>query len=411
MGKMLNMKRAMIFEKPSGTIAIGGNMDIREKKFYNIFLKTAVKCLKKDSNEYLFTVTLPELKQALNVKEDDKNNTALKKIIKKMHKIDFEYNILNKDKNIRIEGYASLLDNIKFTTDIKTGAVTIRYSIPEEVRLSMIKKNGSFAKINTVIVKGLRSKHSVTLYELVQDYQKVEIPEMTIENFRKIFGVENKYSLMTDLKKRVLDVAVTELNDNENIDFLLSYELKKTGPKYTHIKFHVKPKPAKLKLDQQKDKIISEEIKENSDLSALLALVPEEYRTKKNLISLVLGSLEQKGKEYTQAQMEYTNKNAKKNYVAFLKKAIESDYAGVEQIEIEEMPIEEEDTVESLNEKYAGRSFYRNGTIYRIVEFMERDDKIVLIAEKPDGKKVIIANKSDNITSEFVEHALGLMEE
>ncbi len=395
MGKMPNMKRAMIFEKPSGTIAIGGNMDIREKKFYNIFLKTAVKCLKKDSNEYLFTVTLPELKQALNVKEDDKNNTALKKIIKKMHKIDFEYNILNKDKNIRIEGYASLLDNIKFTTDIKTGAVTIRYSIPEEVRLSMIKKNGSFAKINTVIVKGLRSKHSVTLYELAQDYQKVEIPEMTIEDFRKIFGVENKYKEMANLRKRVLDVAVSELNDNENIDFLVSYELRKTGKYYTHIKFHVKPKPAKIKLDQQKDKIITQEVKENPNLSVLLALIPEEYRAKKNLITVVLGGLEEKGKEYTQAQIEYTNKNAKKNYVAYLKKAIEKDYAGVEVIE---GAVVEEDN--EWKKKYLGKNIRLKGEdgLWEIVFVDEPDDEGIckVRAKNKEGREVWATIRIDN---------------
>ncbi len=403
----MKKKKVIILGKPSGAIAIVGDMNALQRKFYNVFLYVAKENLKKDVNKDYYSIHLIDI---INILELEKpNKQRLKQMIKDLVDIKIEYNYLRKDGETW--GISSVLNDVKVDFDDITGKTVISYAIPRVVRKAMINKNGMFAKIDLIVVKGLKSKYAILLYELIKDYDKVQVPILSMQDFRKMFGVEDKYSRMPDLRKYVLDPACEEINNNPNIDFTVSYKLIKDGKVYTHIKFHVKPKPAKLKLDQQKDKIITQEVKENPDLSVLLALIPEEYRAKKNLITVVLGGLEEKGKEYTQAQIEYTNKNAKKNYIAFLKKAIESDYACVEQIEIEEMPIEEEDIVESLNEKYAGRSFYRNGTIYRIIEFMERDDKIVLIAEKPDGKKVIIANKSDNITSEFVEHALGLMEE
>ena len=403
----MKKKKVIMLEKPSGAIAIVGDMNALQRKFYNVFLYVAKENLKKDVNKDYYSIHLIDI---INILELEKpNKQRLKQMIKDLVDIKIEYNYLRKDGETW--GISSVLNDVKVDFDDITGKTVISYAIPRVVRKAMINKNGMFAKIDLIVVKGLKSKYAILLYELIKDYDKVQVPILSMQDFRKMFGVEDKYSRMPDLRKYVLDPACEEINNNPNIDFTVSYKLIKDGKVYTHIKFHVKPKPAKLKLDQQKDKIITQEVKENPDLSVLLALIPEEYRAKKNLITVVLGGLEEKGKEYTQAQIEYTNKNAKKNYIAFLKKAIESDYACVEQIEIEEMPIEEEDIVESLNEKYAGRSFYRNGTIYRIIEFMERDYKIVLIAEKPDGKKVIIANKSDNITSEFVEHALGLMEE
>ncbi len=335
MGILDNMKRAVVLQKPSGTIAIGGDMDIRERKFYNVFLKVAEETLKKNPTQHIFTTTLTELKKALNVKEDDKNNTTLKKIIRRMHEIDFEYNVLGKDKII--EGYASLIDNVKFVTDLKTGVVTVSYSLPEDVRLSMIKKNGIYASINLVIVKGLKSKYSVVLYELIRDYEKVEIPKMSIADFRKIFGVENKYKEMANLRKRVLEPAVKELNENENIDFLVSYELEKQGKAYTSIKFHVKPKPAQLKLKQQAKKVISNELKENKEARELLALIPSEFKDKTKLVAIVLGGLKEKGKDYTKAQIEYVVKKFEtskvKDFIAYLKKALEEDYAGAERVE------------------------------------------------------------------------------
>ena len=336
MGILDSMKRAVVLQKPSGTIAIGGDMDIRERKFYNVFLKVAEETLKKNPTQHIFTTTLAELKKALSVKEDDKNNTTLKKIIRRMHEIDFEYNVLGKDKII--EGYASLIDNVKFVTDLKTGVVTVSYSLPEDVRLSMIKKNGIYASINLVIVKGLKSKYSVVLYELIRDYERVEIPKMSIADFRKIFGVEDKYKEMANLRKRVLEPAVNELNNNENIDFLVSYELEKQGRAYTHIKFHVKPKPVRLKLKQQAKAVFSEEVKENNDAKELLALIPSEFREKVKVVGAVLGCLEAKGKDYTRAQIEYTVEKYKtgkvKDFVIYLKKAIEEDWAGVEKVDI-----------------------------------------------------------------------------
>ena len=379
------MKRAVILQKPSGTIAIGGNMDIRERKFYNAFLKVAEEILKKDPKQHIFTTTLTELKKALNVKEKDKNNATLKKIIRRMHEIDFEYNVLGKDKII--EGYASLIDNVKFVTDLRTGTITVSYSLPEDVRLSMVKKNGIYASINLVVVKGLKSKYSVVLYELIRDYEKVEIPKMSITDFRKIFGVENKYKEMANLRRRVLEPAIKELNNNENIDFLVSYELIKQGKAYTHIKFHVKPKPAQIKLKQQAKKVLAEELKENTEAKELLAMIPPEYREKAKVVSVVLGGLKERGKDYTKAQIEYSVNKLKagkvKDFVIYLKKAIEEDYAGFERVETDILT--PEDAV-----GFSGYIYSKNGekVVVRIghVEKDEDGDYLVRLDRADTGE-------------------------
>jgi len=382
------MKRAVILQKPSGTIAIGGNMDIRERKFYNAFLKVAEEILKKDPKQHIFTTTLTELKKALNVKEKDKNNATLKKIIRRMHEIDFEYNVLGKDKII--EGYASLIDNVKFVTDLRTGTITVSYSLPEDVRISMVKKNGIYASINLVVVKGLKSKYSVVLYELIRDYEKVEIPKMSITDFRKIFGVENKYKEMANLRRRVLEPAIKELNNNENIDFLVSYELIKQGKAYTHIKFHVKPKPTQIKLKQQAKKVLSEELKENTEAKELLAMIPPEYREKAKVVSVVLGGLKERGKDYTKAQIEYTVEKYKagkvKDFVIYLKKAIEEDYAGFERVETDILT--PEDAV-----GFSGYIYGKNGekVVVRI-GYVEKDE---------DGDYLVRLDRAD--TGELYE--------
>ena len=348
MGMLANVmkKNAVVLQKPSGTIAIRVDLDAIQRKFYDALLYIAKHELKENKEKKKFTVPLKDVKAILS-KDDkiNKNNSYYIEKLKEIKKKDAEYNILDKDKGLKIKGWVSLVSDLQVTEDEKAKVVNITFELPERIKWALVDPDGVYANINLVIVRGLKSKYAIILYELVKDYEKVEIPEMTIDNFRKLFNIENKYSKIPDLKRRVLEPAIKELNENENVDFLVSYELRKTGKVYTHIKFHVNPKPARVKLDQQAKKVLELEIKENDEIKELLALIPSEYRRKNNIVSLVLGSLKDNGKDYTKAQIEYAVNKLKagkiKSFSAYLKKAIEKDYAGFEEMDIDLVTVED----------------------------------------------------------------------
>ena len=334
-------KNAVILQKPSGIIAIRVDLNTIQRKFYNALLYTAKQDLKKDINKNEFTVTLTDLKTMLRKDgEADKNNSYYIAKLKELKRKDAEYNILGKDQNDwDIEGIVSLVSDLRIKKHKKTDRVVITFELANIIKRALIDPEGIYANINLVIVAGLKSRYAIILYELIKDYEKVQIPEMTIEDFRKLFNVENKYPKMPDLKRWVLEPAIRELNENENVDFLVSYELKKTGKTYTYIKFYVKPKPKKVKFEQQAKKVIEFEVKENDETKKLLALIPSEYRRRNNIVSLVLGSLKENGKEYIKAQIEYAVNKLKagkiKSFSAYLKNAIEKDYAGYEEVDID----------------------------------------------------------------------------
>ena len=308
-------RKAVVLQKPSGTIAIAGNMSVIEQKFYNGFLLVAKESLARDPRQHWFSVSLPTLKSLLNVKDDDKNNSYLKKIIRKMHKIEVEYNLLHKDQYI--EGFAHLLDNIEFNDKKRPDEpVVVRFSIPERVRLAMLEKNEIYATLNLVIVKGLRSRYSIILYELARDYEKTGIPNMTIARFRKLFGVEDKYSRVSHLKSRVLDPAVGELNHNRNVEFSIRYELIKRGNTYTHIRFFVSTKdPAMLERKVPED---------------LLSMVPDQYRI--HAYPLIQQFLD-RGRDYVERNLRYVVNQRPKNYLAYLSDALKNDYGLVMNVE------------------------------------------------------------------------------
>ena len=334
-------KKAVILFKPSGTIAIGGDLSKTQRKFYDGFLYYAKNALEKDINTRWFFTYLKNLKSLLDRDELGKDNKYLKNEIKKMKNINVEYNILKKDKTI--EGITSLILELEIITDNNTGEVLIKYNLPNMVREALLKDNKEalFAQINLIVKKNLKHKYSLIIYDLIKDYENVEIPTINIEEFRKILGVENKYKNFQDLKKRVINPVINEINCNPDIDWTIEYKLIKRGPKYVAIKFTKKRKPSIKKLEQEKTKKL-----ENGKIDIILGLIPEQYRKSvKNFLSSIINTYPI---DYIEAQINYTNNKNPENYVAYLKAAIKEDYANFQ--ELKEKEKEKKEKEKELNE-------------------------------------------------------------
>jgi len=91
----------------------------------------------------------------------------------------------------------------------------------------------------------LNSVYSVRLYELLVQWKKAKkTPCFELERFRGQMGVGvDEYAKMSDFKRRVLDLAVEEINNNTDIK--VSYEQEKKGKKIIGFKFKVFEKPKK----------------------------------------------------------------------------------------------------------------------------------------------------------------------
>jgi len=101
----------------------------------------------------------------------------------------------------------------------------------------------------------LNSVYSVRLYELVTQWRTAKkTPMFDLEIFRGQLGLGvTDYKKMNDFKKRVLDLAVNEINDKT--DLKISYKQVKEGRKIVGFKFKVlaKEKPKKVKQEGDRD--------------------------------------------------------------------------------------------------------------------------------------------------------------
>lgn len=97
-------------------------------------------------------------------------------------------------------------------------------------------------------IKDLNSTYALRIFEILMQWLSLgKTPPITIENLRTRLGIEeHQYKLMSDFKKRVLDHAIKEINDNTNIT--AAYEQHKEGRRIVGFTFKFKTK-TKLKKE------------------------------------------------------------------------------------------------------------------------------------------------------------------
>lgn len=88
----------------------------------------------------------------------------------------------------------------------------------------------------------LTSAYAVRLYELLIQWREVaKLPMFELDHFRQQLGLSNNELFrMSDFKKRVLDLAVSQIN--EHTDITVSYEQHKAGRVITGFTFSLKQK-------------------------------------------------------------------------------------------------------------------------------------------------------------------------
>ena len=92
-------------------------------------------------------------------------------------------------------------------------------------------------------ISELSTGYAIRLYELLICWRTTgKTPVIELDDFRKRMGVlDSEYQRMHDLKKRVLEPALEQIN--EHTDITASYEQHKKGRVITGFSFKFKPKP------------------------------------------------------------------------------------------------------------------------------------------------------------------------
>ena len=128
------------------------------------------------------------------------------------------------------------VDTIRYSR--KSGYIQLRFHRSMIPYLSQLTEQ--FTRYQLSAVAKMTSAHAVRLFELLAQYSNVREREVTIEQLRDWFKLENKYPLMADFRRWVIEPAVEQINEHSPIS--VSWEQRKTGRKVTHLQFQFGPK-------------------------------------------------------------------------------------------------------------------------------------------------------------------------
>jgi plasmid replication initiation protein len=106
--------------------------------------------------------------------------------------------------------------------------------------ISQLKKQ--FTKLNLAEIFGFGSFYSFRFYLMMMQFQGTGYFRISISDLRKIFHIQDKYEATKDLKVRVIDTAIDEINEKSPYD--VKYDLVKKGRTYTHLELRFKEKKA-----------------------------------------------------------------------------------------------------------------------------------------------------------------------
>ena len=116
------------------------------------------------------------------------------------------------------------------------GKVTLHFSSKIIPYLSQLKEN--FTKYKLEWVSTFKSVHSIRVYELLMQYEwkKTGKREVELQWLKHILQVTDKYTRTNNFIQKVLTPCIKEINECSNLS--VTYNVKKTGRKITHIQFY-----------------------------------------------------------------------------------------------------------------------------------------------------------------------------
>lgn len=328
-------------KKASSLVQISNIATLVQRKAMNAMVCVAKDILKRNPDQRIFKCDLGLIKRLCGLSNND--NKGLKEGLRALRNLSIEYNILNKDKS-KQRWIFSFLAYAEINELGKGKASEFTFEFPSII-LDVVKKPNMYVTLSLLVIRGLSSKHSIALYEFLKDYIKLGKISCSIEDFRKLMGIkEGQYVYSTMLRKRVLEIAVKEINEKTDIE--VAYELEKHGRKLLGISF-----------------TMSQKSNQKTGLEGQAALEKKLARfgiAKKKIQYLLTHHDEQ----YIRANITIVEEQAKKgnieNITAYLLKAFENDYRPNEtefskqkSLEQEEQQAEEAKIAEQLAKEKA----------------------------------------------------------
>ena len=187
---------------------------------------------------------------------------AMKRAVEGLYEAGFAYSKID-ERSGKIGHYKSRwVDKIGYIDDL--GCVELVFA--SDVIPLITRLEARYTEYELKQVVGLQSEYAIRLYELIIQWRSVgRTSQISLVELREKLGLVDEYQRIEAFKRRVLDLAITQIN--EHTDITAEYEQHKQGRIITGFTFKFKVKKTKEKISAkvEADRIETSTIKGLND--------------------------------------------------------------------------------------------------------------------------------------------------
>ena len=173
---------------------------------------------------------------------------SLKKAVLGLFEAKWGYRFVNSKGNIEV-AYERFTQSAKYVEN----EATVKFMFANSIIPMLVELERNFTSYEIEQVANLQSRYAMRLYECLIRFKASKLLNITLDELRFRFGLlDTEYKAMGDFKKRVLDMAVKDINNNT--DITVSYDQHKQGRTITGFTFKFKQKAKAKTAKAQQDK-------------------------------------------------------------------------------------------------------------------------------------------------------------
>lgn len=239
----------LTFTKHSAIIQISSTMSASARKVYNVLLFEAKREQRKNKNKILdfYSVDIDHIKRYTAIQK----TSHVIECIEALSKMNVTYNVLNKDKN-KVWGTFSLISDAEIENDI------VMFKLPYAI-VETFERPEIYASIDMALIKGLKSKYAIILYEMLEDYKGLKKITVQLPKLRELMGIGDKqYPRYADFNKRVLSTAIEEVKEKTTYNVKATPIIKKRKVVALEFTFFYRDESVAAKENFNKSKAFNE---------------------------------------------------------------------------------------------------------------------------------------------------------
>lgn len=370
------------------------NLTLVQRKLFNALLFNAYKDLPYKNK---FEIPVRKLCELIGYNSKDFKN--LKKLLKALVTTALEWNVIDYESPKIKEKWKT--SSIVSAATLEDGLCTYEYS---STMAEFLYQPALYGRLNLNLMAKFKSSYGIALYENCIRYSGLPQTQwFSLDVFRKLMGVQdNQYEAFNNFKRKVLDVAVKEVNDLSPI--LIVAELKRKNQKVVSIRFIISSK------NEDHSKLKHENIQQ--DNVGLIDVLTETFNLSPEMIQKMYGTY---GVEYIQQKIDFilNTENFKsgkiRSLAGFLIEALKNDYQPAKSSS--EIIVAQRKTEELLKEKikYEQKALedayakYSEEGVARILQELSDEARTELVAEFEDHLK----NEHIMFFEKYKQHGLS----